>query len=168
MGHPKAWHKASAAHARAAKQAKSRVLPPFPEEEDENPAPAELTTSEILDLTGIPLDTEETRWTGGVDHVPDSEDDGSDYSWADTSDDDGSESDASDFERLEKSLQHELKLLTEPSPYEMLMKPRVKEDWKKAERNRGLGYTGKSGRTTRRHEKEARDKAVKDAELRKT
>jgi hypothetical protein len=170
MGRPKLWRIRSAAHARLSK--KTKILPSSPANDQTD---VEII-SETVDLTGIPSDSEETRWTGGVENILDS--DGSDFSWVssdDESDGDSDEGGISDNEsdpelerRLQRNIEHELELLNAPSVYEMLMKKRTQPEWKKAESNRGFGYTGNSARTARRQDKKARDKEVSDAKSRTT
>jgi len=160
MGRLKKWRILSAANARAAKKVKM-ALPFSPNEDD---------TLEI-DLTGIPSDSDETRWPGGVNHDP--ETDNSDFSW-----DEGSESESEDdvtddedpelIARLQKNVEHHLQLLDTVTAYDALMTGSNMADWKKVESKRALGYTGNSARTARRHDKWARDKEKEDAKVRKT
>ena len=112
----------------------------------------------------------ECDWDGSVNHCLSSDSD-----WEDESDD-GFESDDTEFselegedlkESLQKALEAELALLTQLTPYEVILQATSKE-WKRAEQNRGLGYNGQSDRTRRCHEKKARDKENEDKELRKT
>ena len=51
--------------------------------------------------------------------------------------------------------------------YQEIQKKISTQQWKKAERNRGLGYNGLSNRTQRRIGQQAREKASKDEVLRK-
>ena len=151
MGRPRKWCLASAANARAAKQRKY-TMPHFT-------SPTEITI-EILDTVLPPAtevdseDTEVTKWMGGVDHDP--ETDNSDFSWDDMSSGTDTEADESmdesdnkgeEMARLERVIQHELPLL-HSTPYDWIMKKHTAAEWKKAEKNQGFGYTGNSDRTT--------------------
>jgi len=186
MGRPRKWRQKSIAYARAFKSSK---LPDYSSPSANKVTAGEDSDIEILEYTCESIladgedDNEVTRWTGGVNHDP--EMDGSDFSWwEDTSVTDDSESGDSDGPgstsgadsededawrgRLQKEIEHEIQLLNEPSPFEVLMVHRTQEDWKKAESNRSLGYNGNSGRNQRRRDKKARDKEDRDAKLRKT
>ncbi len=168
MGRPRKWRIVSAANARAAKQ-RRYALP-------HSASPTE-TTVEILDSTLPPAtevdseDNEITKWMGGVNHNP--ETDNSDFSWDDLSstdteaDDSMDESDniCEEMAHLERTMQHELQLLHEPTPYDRIMKKHTAAEWKEAEKNRGFGYTGNSDRNTRRKDGLARKKGKSDAKL---
>ncbi|KJA16237.1 hypothetical protein HYPSUDRAFT_193377 [Hypholoma sublateritium FD-334 SS-4] len=189
MGRPKLWRQKSIAHARTFKNSKTpKYASPLAnaaagsnEDQDVDVEIVEYTpNTNRVDEN----DNELTRWTGGVNHCPDSDSDGSDFSWwEDTSSESNSDSDEpgstsgedSDSEedeeawrgRLQREIEHELELLgPKPSAFELLMENRTKAQWKKAESNRSLGYNGKSGRTQRRKDKMARDKECIDAKLR--
>jgi len=145
MARPKNWRLRSAAHARASKAAKiARAYSPslalIPDHPDED---VEIL-DEPIDLTGIPSDSEETKWTGGVNYDP--ETDNSDFSWNEenesTSDDN---SDVTDDE-LVMPLQN-----VEQGVHSLT--GHTKGEWKKAEENRAFGYTGNSARTARRKSK---------------
>ena len=160
MARPKNWRVRSAAHARASKAAKkasgyspSLVITPDNSEE------VEILEEEPIDLTGVPSESEETKWAGGVNH--DLETDNSDFSWDEenesTSDDDPDMTDDELVMPLQ-NVEHGVHSLT----------GRTKAEWKKAEENRVFGYTGNSARTARRKSKQARDKEVENANMRKT
>jgi len=164
MGRPKKWRIHSAAHARASKQAVRHS-------NDSTSDASDIEEMPTYDLTDTFSDHDETTWTGGVNRDPDS--DNSDFSWEEDSSpsetDDDNDSDLD--QRLRRGFEHELRLLTvEPSAFEKLMKARnfSKAEWRKAERNRGFGYTGNSVQSVQRRDKVAREKEVKDAKLRKT
>ncbi|KAF8159193.1 hypothetical protein B0H34DRAFT_655343 [Crassisporium funariophilum] len=127
-------------------------------------------------------DFEVTSWTGGVNnHVVlelnadggsgGGNSEGSD--WDDTS----SEEDLSELEgeelveSLRREFEHKMHLLEAlqgKTGYEKISNANITvEDWKKAEQNRHLGYNGLSGRSTRRHELEARKKATEDEKTQK-
>jgi len=177
MGHPKTWRIRSAANARAAKNKISFPLPSFAAEEETE---VEVLEDTIMDLTGIPSESEETRWSGGVEHVQ--ETDNSDFSWATDSDMDewdsesGAEEDIEEdselTNRLHRNIKHELQLLnsSQHSALDVIMEKHTAEDWKKAEHlsHRAFGYNGNSAHSVRRREKDARDKEIEDAKLRKT
>lgn len=160
MGRPKKWRLLSAAHARASKKTKHE-------------AKRTSTLIEVpeIDLTGVPSDTEETRWTGGVNHDPETEN--SDFSWEEESDSPESEEGVTDdedpklVERLQRSVEHRRHLLNMVTAYKVLMAEATAVDWKKAECKRALGYTGNSARTIRRRDKQAWDKEKENAVLRK-
>jgi hypothetical protein len=62
-------------------------------------------------------------------------------------------------EELESSLaqlRDEVASLVEPTPYQKVAGPKTSENWKKAERSRGLGYDGHSKRTQERRLHDAR------------
>ena len=65
-------------------------------------------------------------------------------------------------EDLVQVLQAEIEALSQPSPYDEIMRKLTSKDWEKAEQNRGLRYNGHSARTRRYHEKKARDKEEGD------
>ena len=75
-------------------------------------------------------------------------------------------SDAESLEELEgeeleanlNELRAELKELPIRTKYDLLMEPKTVKDWKKAEENRTLGYTGNSKRTQERRAKDLRDR----------
>jgi len=69
---------------------------------------------------------------------------------------------------LQKEIEHEIQLLKEPSPFEVLMAHHAQEDWKKAKSNWSLGYNGNLGRSQRWRDKKAQDKEDRDAKLRET
>lgn len=174
---PKNHRKVAAAHARAARWS----APTAPTAEHSNSTlqatPAQ-TYSELQEQTSEPsklcgrevnlieLDSEyECGYTGGV----------SCY-WSDTGDEYETDSNA-DSERSEcdslcelegSELEENLRELREEvialgtsvdSLFDKISKPKTGAVWKKAERNRSLGYNGLSGRTQRRRDKAARDQA---------
>ena len=80
----------------------------------------------------------ECDWDGSVNHCLSSDSD-----WEDELDDtEFSELEGEDLkESLQKALEAELALLTQLTPYEVILQATSKE-WKRAEQNRGLGYNG--------------------------
>ena len=98
-------------------------------------------------------DMEVTKWTGSVNHDP--ETDNSDFSWDEMSttetesDESTNESDdeIEEMADLERVVQHELQLLHRPTPYDEIMKKTTPAEWKEAEKNRGFGYTGNSDKS---------------------
>ena len=119
-------------------------------------------------------DIEVTKWTGGVNHDP--ETNNSDFSWDEMStteteaDESTNESD-DEFEEmahLERAIQHELQLLHGLTPYDKIMNKHTPAEWKEAEKNQGFGYTGNSDRSARRNAQIARKKAKNDEKLQKS
>ena len=74
-----------------------------------------------------------------------------------------------DGDELDDNLQElkaELEDLFTPTKYDQIMEPKLTTDWKKAEQNRNLGYSGNSKRTRERRAKEARDREASRTEAR--
>jgi hypothetical protein len=173
MGRPRKWRILSAANARAAKRSKS-LLPPT-----RFASPIEATV-EIVEIDQPPVtvsdseDIEVTKWTGGVNHDP--ETDNSDFSWDEMStteaeadeSTDGSDDEFEEMAHLERAVQHELQLLHRPKLYDEIMKKHTPAEWKEAEKNRGFGYSGNSERSAQRNVQLARKKAKEDEKLRKS
>ena len=121
-------------------------------------------------------DTTVTSWTGGVNnHELERE-------WTDLdelSEEEVSELEGDDLiESLRRGMEHEEKQLnstmvasrTDPVTIGHGLpqgEGLISIDWKKAESKRGLGYNGLSERMARRKSKQARDKAVIEANVRK-
>ena len=156
MGRPRKWRLLSAANARAAKQRKSAI----------GASPAATGSDSDSEVNEV------TTWTGGVNHSP--ETDNSDFSWDEITDTEADETtDESDDEYeeiacLERAIQQELQLLHAPTPYDQITEHHTAAEWKEAEKNQGLGYSGNSDRTTRRKDLLARNKAKTDAKLQKS
>jgi hypothetical protein len=72
------------------------------------------------------------------------------------------------WKSLKENLAEELEILAEPTPYQEVLKKLTTKEWKKAESNRGLGYSGNSERTKQREGQKARAKAIEDTALQKT
>jgi hypothetical protein len=162
--------KAAAARARTGKAQKKNKF------NDE--AAGESSSSD----TGImgDSDVECTGWTGGVNHVlSDSEDDETweeTHSVTDSLDSAESEIDSDedlDLEELEGQdlveglkkcweLELELQMLTQLTPYELLLEKRTSQEWKNAEAKRGLGYNGLSDRRKREINQKLREKEEQD------
>lgn len=121
----------------------------------------------------VPNSDEECDWDGTVNRCSLSD---SDFEWTDSESDadDESETEYSELEgdglveSLQKSLEEELESLKKLTPYEVLEQDISGKIWKRAEQNRGFGYSGRSDRTKRRHAKKARDKEEEDKNLRKS
>ncbi|KAF8872743.1 hypothetical protein CPB84DRAFT_661030 [Gymnopilus junonius] len=161
MAHPKKWHIHSAAHARAAKKVHPGSSLPLSMTDDE--INIKILGDMASDEIGILSDREETRWNGGIENITT---DSSDFSWEELSTDE--ELDSSDDEGhtgLDDKNMMERDAL--PTVNTVLMKQHTSREWKKAESNRSLGYTGNSACTQRRKEKMARDKEAEDEKLRK-
>jgi hypothetical protein len=62
-------------------------------------------------------------------------------------------------------LEENLKELRAEALLDKLSQPKSSVVWKKAEQNRSLGYNGLSGRTQRRRDKMARDRAERKKEM---
>lgn len=76
------------------------------------------------------------------------------------------EEDNSELEgRLQRSIEHELNLLNQPSAYKVLSMQRTGKEWKKAESSCSFGYTGNLDRSRRQKDQKAREKETNDAEL---
>jgi hypothetical protein len=68
---------------------------------------------------------------------------------------------------LGRELENELRMHSwASSQYGSLKMKQTREEWKRAERNRRLGYNGRSERTKRRHDAEARKKEKEDIQFR--
>jgi len=61
-------------------------------------------------------------------------------------------------------LRAELEDLAAPTKYNQIMEPKLARDWKKAEQNHTLGYTGNSKKMQERREKEAPDRETAHTE----
>ncbi|KAJ7704620.1 hypothetical protein B0H16DRAFT_1482618 [Mycena metata] len=148
-------------------------LPPATEEAspDCHPAAAEPLvpqgSPEILDLSISDEDDDyECGYDGGVNvWVSDEE-----YDPEDDRDSDFTDSELSDFdEEMLEALKEELASLAGPgTAFEMLGKTKTKEEWKKVEANRRLGYNGHSERSKfqaaqKARKAEAQRKALKDS-----
>ncbi|KAJ7708564.1 hypothetical protein B0H14DRAFT_2646573 [Mycena olivaceomarginata] len=175
---------AAAARARNARHPVAPTLPPQNSPEPGGPGspPAEPDTqartilsfseSELPDLETV-SDNEgenECSWDGGVNHsISDS---GSDWNSTENSDhaNSDSDSDLSELEgpdlvqSLQTQLEQEIHALGRATAYETINAPISTKNWRQAEANRALGYTGNSDRTKRRREKKARDGADLKAE----
>ncbi len=166
MGRKKLWRKYSAARARAAKAAlKSNSLSSTVDQSESEGAIPISSNSDADECT---------QWTGGVNHELSGTE--SDLTWVEASTADGSESSGDNLSEVEgddivesvrASLEHEIRLLAIPTQYEQLSRNYTAGDWKKAEKNRSLGYNGHSDRTKRREAKTVRDKEIHDKEMRK-
>lgn len=157
---------AAAARAREARHIQATPHSYDPEAESTPPKPSLV----VVEITS----DEECYWTGGVNHTLSSD---SEFYWTDGESADGSTSDSQEFsdvedevflQSLNENLAEELEMLTLPTPYQEVLQKLTRKDWKKAESNRGLGYSGNSDRTKQREAQKARTKAVQDAALRKT
>lgn len=121
-------------------------------------------------------DIECTGWTGGISHYVSSDDDPiiiSDDDNDDDDDDDDEVKELSGRELEEEVPKHSQPLeiasqsTTKLDACSAIMRKQTEGDWRRAESCRSLGYNKQSGRTKRRHEQLAREKAKEDAELRK-
>jgi hypothetical protein len=118
---------------------------------------------ENTDNTGWSLTDSESEsdcgYTGGVNmDMSDSDEEGSD--WVDSDAESLSEFSGSELDVNLEELQQEAEDLRKPMVNWKIMERKSPKEWAKAEKNRGLGYTGLSDRTRQRREKEARDRAA--------
>lgn len=167
MAHKRKHLLAAAARAREARlNQQQSANPGFEEINSENTAPKSNLALEINS-------DEECCWEGGVNHTLSS--DSEFYQTEGESEE--STSDSEEFSEVEdedllrslqENLAQELKMLASPTPYQEVLQNLTTKDWKKAEQNRGFGYTGNSQRSKERDAQKARAKAVQDEALRKT
>ncbi|KAJ7586722.1 hypothetical protein C8J56DRAFT_1085285 [Mycena floridula] len=139
--------------------------------------------AQVTDPEGIPADSDADvdvcGWDGLTGHcipgdgneVPET-----DVTWEETDDDD--EIEELEGQALRESLEKSIQFIIEkihvnenspvmgsddeddawaPSAFACMMAPKASGEWKKAESNRNLGYTGLAPRTRRRKDREARD-----------
>jgi len=112
-----------------------------------------LTHRPKLDLSSEAADSE---YTGGINHDPDMD-------WEAPVDSDLEDTESLcelEGEELEKNLAALQLLVAEKSRKSEWSKVFGPADWKRAEKNRALGYNGHSDWTRRLREKEARDRAT--------
>ena len=119
----------------------------------------DIVTEEHWDPIYIDSESDtDCDYNGGVNCWPDSDDendgDCSD-NWSDSEEGSLVEFDNDDLGELRA----ELNDLGVALPNNHIMENKSAKDWRKAESNRALGYTGTSKRTQQRREKEARDRA---------
>jgi hypothetical protein len=151
----------AAAHARAARLVRGSSPFVSAEPSEDNPGARLGSLSPIV----VALDSDEDcNYSGGVNcHVSDSEYDSS----ADWGSDEVESLAELEGDALEENL-HELRAELEslgaaraaPSNYELISAKKSDKEWKKAEKNRSLGYTGTSTRTKQRKAKAAREQAI--------
>jgi ribosomal protein S13 len=167
----------SAARARAG----HRNIPEDSPEMEGSPEPVlTMPASPIIvdskpEESAINEDAEVCTWMGGVNnHLEDDPEDWIDLS-NDTAIDDKSDDELDELEgdALRQSLETQMALEAEvlensAGLYQCLMRSISSKEWKKAEKNRGLGYNGQSSRSMRRKRKEARDKESRDGETQKS
>jgi len=118
----------------------------------------------VLETDTCPIDVSsdsdsDCGYEGGV-NCGWSDSDSEDYSDADSLE----ELEGEELEANLNELRAELKELVIPTKYDQFMEPKAAKDWKKAEKNRTLGYTGNSKRTQERRAKEGRDREASRAE----
>ena len=151
----------AAAAARAAKANKSAE----PTQKDSKRAAIEILDSNS-DSDGNSDHTEvesKCGWDGDVNQAGESDDD-------DYSSDSGEELQELEGIELLQSLElcstKEKELQAASAQYLELLRNVSQKEWEKAETNRGLGYSGLSVRTKRRHNQKAREKEANDAVMR--
>ena len=117
---------------------------------------------------GSSNDNEVTKWTGSVNYI---------FSDQESESEEGSEEEwAKELkgQELAESLQimvemriEELELASH-TPYEEIIHSKSRQDWKRAESKRSLGYNGHSEWTKQHHNQQARLKVKTDLQLQKT
>jgi hypothetical protein len=87
-------------------------------------------------------------------------DHGTDSEWSDSDGDSLAELEGDELEANLHELREEVEAITAPSRYTRIAAKKSAREWKKAEQNRALGYTGNSKRTQQRRAKEAQERAA--------
>ncbi|KAG2038703.1 hypothetical protein BDR03DRAFT_1009681 [Suillus americanus] len=177
---PKNHRKVAAAHARAAQWSaptaehsnstlQATPTQTYSELQGQTSEPSKLSGRE---LSPIELDSKyECGYTGGVSCYW--SDTGDKYETDSNADSKRSECDSlcklegSKLEENLRELREEVIALGTPvdSLFNKISKPKTGAVWKKAERNRSLGYNGLSGRTQRQRDKAARDQAEQQKKM---
>jgi hypothetical protein len=131
--------------------------------------------NDMSDAVSVNSDTDEGDWNGTVNYYPS---DDSEFCWTDTESDD-SDSDSVDeldgedlYTSIDSELARELEDLAKETAYEIILnsgKEVTNKIWRKLDAKLRTGvHIGNASRSLQHHAKEARDKAVADAVLRKT
>lgn len=152
----KKHQKAAAAHARARRQAQA-ANPSLDEVLDSETNAGELWNQYYQSDSDL-----DREYTGGIN----CEWSDSDYEtslselWSDSDVESLEELEGDELEVNLQELREEVEMLAVPTGYEEISKPKLAKTWKKAEKNRTLGYNGNSQRTAQRKAKEARDRGA--------
>ncbi|KAG1885489.1 hypothetical protein F4604DRAFT_1971959 [Suillus subluteus] len=151
------YKKAAAAHAqvgRAAQRKNIPFLPSSPELAPETDFNLSPDSKPIEILTNFKSDSD-CGYTGGVNcHDFDMDFDGyADEEWSDSD-----EESVVEFEGDE--LENNLQELREPSKYGLITGVKTSQQWKKAEKKRGFGYTGNLQRSQQHHAKAACEREI--------
>ena len=130
------------------------------------------SASEPCNVQSVPIevgsDSEyDCDYEGGVNcQWSDTEYDGTDSEWSDSDGDSLAELDGDELEANLRELREEVEALGAPSKYAQIATKKSALEWKKAEGNRALGYTGNSKCTQQRKAKEAWERAAFRGEAR--
>jgi hypothetical protein len=163
----KSHKKKAAARARASRWSKTESVDLTSVPDDVIEPPEELpavddTPQSLVNWDPIEILSEsdtDCDYRGGVNCWSDSDDEGeTGDDWSDSSDEESLvEFDGADLGELREELEN----LENPKPllYDWIKGKKSTKEWNKAERNRGLGYTGNSVRTRQRNEQDARKRA---------
>jgi hypothetical protein len=167
----KKYLREAAARARAARHASSSTrtqLPSTPEpsgpiSKPENTPPTLLAPNRVDSETDSDAEGD-CGYIGGVNcDVSEGEyDPKSDNNWVD-SDGDLMELEGDELEENLRGLREKEEMVNSaatPSSYDLITEKRSAKEWKEAEKNRSLGYTGTSARTRQRKSKAAREQAA--------
>lgn len=114
--------------------------------------------SEELDETVDYDSSSDCDYDGGINWCLDSEgenDGDCSDDWEDSDDESLVEFNEDDLVEIKADIAE----LKEPSAYDQIMRTKSSKEWKAAEKNRNLGYTGTSKQTQQRNRKNARDQA---------
>jgi hypothetical protein len=146
----------------AAARARAQRLAQIPRKQTTTPE-AEWAQP-CTDTPDLPMESDlesDCQYVGGVNH--DYSDTSDDEDWSDSESNCSeslSELEGSELEDSLQGLQAEVSDLDALSKFEKFLMPKSAGEFKKAEKDRGLGYTGLSLRTKQRREKEARERAA--------
>jgi hypothetical protein len=126
--------------------------------------PSDDEIVEIPALPGLPpptdylsdeSDNEICHWAGGISCLPlSSSPEKTESSASDSESDEELEGDAL-VQSLQKEFENEVEILKQVSPYTKITQTVSSKEWKAAEQNRHLGYTGRSDRSCRRRDEKA-------------
>jgi hypothetical protein len=120
------------------------------------------SASEPCNVQSVPIEVDsdseyDCGYEGGVNcQWSDTEYDGTDSEWSDSDGDSLAELDGDELEANLRELREEVEAPGAPSKYAQISTKKSALEWKKAEGNRAMGYTGNSKRTQQRKAKEAR------------
>jgi hypothetical protein len=162
------YQKEAAAHARAGRAAARLEASLFESDNVASRTPSETPGEHQEGPTFVDLACEsesDCNYSGGVNNFDWEESDykpgmdlGEEQSDCDAESLSGFEGDS--VEANLEELRAELDLLNAPSKYAQITERKSGKEWRKAEKNRALGYMGTSQRTQQRKAKEARERAA--------